>query len=112
MTGIAVCLIALFGGCTIGLAMGGFGTCAVSFSAGLVGSSAVVGAVFGATLAFIWPKWWWAGALAFSVPTLAGVACGASAGEWQRVVGIAVCIAASILAAFVVRYPGPRSLNL
>src|SRR5438874_196954 len=89
--GISVCLGALFVGCVIGLAMGGFGICAVTFSPGLVGSSAAVGALFGGTLAFFWPKAWWAGALAFSAPMLIGAAFGASAGEWQRVVGIGVC---------------------
>lgn len=70
----------------MGLAMGGFGICAVGFSAGLIGSSAIVGALF-------------------------GVAFGLSSGEWQRVVGIGVCIAAAVLAAFVVRFPSPGSLK-
>jgi hypothetical protein len=110
-SGILVCLVASAAGCVIGLAMGGFGICAVSLSLGVVGSSASVGALFGGTIAFLLPKAWWAGALAFSVPTLLGAGLGASSGEWQRVVGIAVCIVASILAAFVVRYPDPRSLK-
>jgi hypothetical protein len=111
MIGIAVCLAALLVGCTIGLAMSGFGTSPLSLTTGLVGYSAAVGAIFGAAMAFIWRKSWWAGALAFSLPTLLGVAFGVSAGEWQRVVGIAVCNGASILAAFVVRYSGPQRLS-
>jgi hypothetical protein len=91
--------------------MGGFGICAVGFSPGLVGFSALVGALFAGTVALLWRKAWWAGATAFSTPTLLGAAFGASSGEWQRVVGIGVCIVAAVLTAFVVRYPGPGSLK-
>lgn len=78
LVGVVICLAALFAGCTMGLAMGGFGICAVGFSAGLVGSSAIVGALFGGTMSLLWRKAWWAGALAFSAPSLLGVAFGAS----------------------------------
>jgi hypothetical protein len=111
LLGIVICLAALFAGCTIGLAMGGFGICAVGFSPVLVGSSAIVGALFGGTMALLWRKAWWAGALAFSAPSLLGVVLGASTREWQRVVGIGICIVVTVFAAFVVRYPGPGSLK-
>jgi len=111
LVGVVICLAALFAGCTMGLAMGGFGICAVGLSAGLVGSSAIVGALFGGAMALLWRKAWWPGALAFSAPSLLGVAFGASNGEWQRVVGIGICIVAAVLAAFVVRYPSPGSLK-
>jgi hypothetical protein len=111
IAGALVCLVALAAGSVIGLAMGGFGICAVSFSPGLVGFSAAVAALFGGAVAFLWRQAWWAGAAAFSLPALLGAAFGASNGEWQRVVGIGICIVASVLAAFVVRYPDPRSLK-
>ena len=111
MVGVVICLAALLAGCSLGLAMGGFGICAVGFSASLVGSSAVIGALFGGTMALVWRKTWWAGAVAYSAPSLLGVAFGASSGEWQRVVGILICSVASVLAAFVVRYPSPESLK-
>jgi hypothetical protein len=110
--GIVVCLVASAAGFVIGLALGGFGICAVSPSLGMVGASAGVGALFAGSIAFLWPKAWSVGALAFSVPALFGAALGASTGEWQRIICIVVCIVASILAAFVIRYPDPRSLKL
>ena len=109
--GILICLGALFAGCTIGLAMGGYGICAVSFSVGLVGFSATIGALFAGAMALVWRQVWWAGALAFSVPSLLGTSFTASGAEWQRVVGIGICVTASVLAAFVVRYPGPSRLK-
>ena len=83
----------------------------MGFSPGLVGSSAIVGALFGGTMAAVWRKAWWVGALAFSTPSLLGCALGLSSGEWQRVVGIGIIIATAVLAAFVVRYPSPGSLK-
>jgi hypothetical protein len=111
IAGVLICLVALLTGCTIGMAMGGFGICAVSFSLGLLGSSVVVAALFAGSVAFLWPKARWAGALAFSLPTTLGAAFGAASGAWERVVGIGVCIVASVFVAFVVRYPGPSSLK-
>ena len=111
VVGVVICVAALFVGCTVGLAMGGFGICAVSFTPSLVAVSAVIGALFGGTMALVWRKAWWSGALAFSVPSLLGGSFGWSSGQWQRVMGVGLCILAAGFAAFVVRYPGPRNLK-
>lgn len=112
IAGILICSVALSAGCVSGLAMGGFGMiCAVGFSLGLVGFSALIGMCFAVIMALLWRKAWWAGALAFCVPTLLGAIFAALSGEWQRVVGICICILASFIAAFVTRYPGPKSLR-
>jgi hypothetical protein len=110
--GIVICLAALVAGASIALALGGFGICAASFSLGLVGCSVLVGVAFGSIMALVWRKAWWAGALAFSAPALFGFASGASTGQWERVVGIGFSIVGAVFAAFVVRYPDPRSLKL
>ena len=103
----------LYAGCSRGLTVGGFpGICgAFPFSAGLVGSTATVGAVLAGTMASLWRQVWWAGALAFSTPVLFGAVIGAATGESQRVVGAGICILASALTAFAVRYPGPGSFK-
>jgi hypothetical protein len=102
--GILICLAALCIGVNAGLMLAGFGICAVGFAPGLVGSAALAGAVLGGSMALVWPKAWWSGALAFSAPMLLGV----TSPEWQRAVSFCICIAAACLAALVVRYPGPR----
>ncbi len=111
VAGVVICMAALFAGCTIGLALGGYGICAVGFSPTLVGFSAVAAALFAGTMALLWRRTWWAGAVTFSVPTLLGGAFAASTGEWQRVVGIGISIVTAVLASFVVRYPSPGSLK-
>jgi len=112
MTGLLICLVALFAGTCTALALGGFGICAMSFSLGLVGRFVLLGSASGGIMALVCRKAWWAGALAFSAPALFGLASGVSTAEWRRVAGIGVCIAGSFLAAFVIRYPGPSSLKL
>jgi len=109
--GVGPCVVALVAGFTMGLAMGGYGICATSFSPGLVGFLAVLGAIFGGTMALVWRKAWWWGALSFSAPSLIGGAIGLTTGEWQRLMGIAICIGAAFCSAFMVRYPSPGSLK-
>jgi hypothetical protein len=106
-----ICMAAAFEGLTGGLVMGGFGICAVSFSAALLVQAVLIGAVFSSIIARLWPRAWWMGAMAFSTPALLGLTLALPMGEWDRVVGICVCALASFAAAFLVRYPSPGSLK-
>ena len=54
IAGALISLAAAFVGCTIGLAMSGYGICAVSFSVGLVGFAAAIGVLFGGAIALVW----------------------------------------------------------
>ena len=106
-----LCLGSLVSGALVGLVVGGFGICAVSLSPGLLGGSAIIGSAFSASVALLWRKAWWVGALGFSLPALLGAALGVATKEWPRVLGIGVCVVASVVAALIDRYPGPRSLK-
>jgi hypothetical protein len=112
ISGVVICLAALVGGAAVGMAMGGLGICASDVTISLVICSVVVGAVFSGSIALLWRKVWWVGALVFSVPALLLIPFVAASGEWERVGGIGACIVGSFLAAFMVRYPSPRSLKL
>jgi hypothetical protein len=109
--GVLLSFASVAAGGVIGLVLGGFGICAMDLTPGVLGCSALIGAAFSATIAVLWRKAWWAGALSFSFPALLGVSFGVVTKEWPRVLGIFVCIGASFAAALVVRYPGPRSLR-
>ena len=109
--GILICLLALLAGSVIGLALGGYGICAVSISVGLVGQAFVIGGIFGGTVAIVWRSAWCAGALAFSVPLIVGLVFAGATGQWQRFVSLLICVIGTLLTAFVIRYPGPQSLK-
>lgn len=110
-TAIVICLAGLLSGTVVGFILGGLGICAMDLTPGLVGFCALLGAGLSASVGLLWRRAWWAGALAFSVPALLGVAAGVSSREWQRVIGTGACIMASGFAALIVRFPRPRSLK-
>lgn len=82
--------------------------CASSITVGLVGSAVFIGGIVAGTVAALWRKGWWAGSLSFSAPMCLGLPFAAEA---ARVASILICILATFLVAFIVRYPGPRSLR-
>ena len=98
--GVIISLAALFSGGGTGMAMGGFGICAMDFGPGLLAGGIIEGDIFSGLLALLWPKVWWVGALVFSLPMLLGVPFAASNREWQRIVGICICIVCAFFVAF------------
>jgi hypothetical protein len=111
ISGVLICLAALVGGAGAAWSMGGLGICGSDVNLGLIMGSVLVGAVFSGSMAVLWRKVWWLGALLYSVPSVLLLPFLAAGGEWRRVGGMCVYVVGSILAAFIVRYPSPRSLK-
>jgi hypothetical protein len=109
--GILVCVGALFWGAVIGMAMGGYGICALSLTTSLVVYSAITAAVLSGVISLIWRRVWWMGALTFSLPTLLGIGFAAVAGDSARLIAICACILVSFITAFLVRYPSRKDLK-
>jgi len=103
---IAVCLGALVAGTGVGFVLGGLGICALDLTPGLVGFAIVLGGGLSAGVAMLWPKAWWAGAVAFSAPALLGVVSGVAVGEWKRVLCTCLSIVAAVLGALLIHRGG------
>jgi hypothetical protein len=108
LTGTLVCAMAALVAFPIGLSMGGFPLCKVRLTDFFVGSSILIAGTFAGVVASIWRKAWWAGSLAFTLPLSVGFVF---VTDWDRAISLALCGLASLVVAFVVRYPGPQSLK-
>ena len=107
--GMTMCLMGAILAVPLGMAMGGFGMCAIDLTIGLVVGSAFVGAAVGGSVAALWRSMWWVGALSFSIPFCLALPLALMDGA--RAIGILICVVAAFSVAFLVRYPGPSSLN-
>jgi hypothetical protein len=108
LAAVLVCIVAGLISIPFGLAVGGCGICAASLSPGLIGGVALVGSAFAGVVAALWRRVWWAGAVSFSLGMCLGLVYAA---ETARIISLILCAAATFLAAFVIRYPGPLSLR-
>jgi hypothetical protein len=106
--GVAICILGVLLAVPLGLAMGGVGICASGLTVGLVGVAVFMGGMVAGSVAALWRGAWWAGSLSVSAPMCLGLPF---ATEAARILSILICALATLLVAFVVRYPGPNSLK-